>query len=97
MNESLATTMITNLIKNAFLHASEDSAVDISIKNRVLAIANNGSEPLDGSRLFDRFYTSGKKGSTGLGLALVKSIADSYNFKIEYSFKEGKHCFKVRF
>jgi signal transduction histidine kinase len=97
MNESLATTMITNLIKNAFLHASEDSAVDISIKNRVLAIANNGSEPLDSSRLFDRFYTSGKKGSTGLGLALVKSIADSYNFKIEYSFKEGKHCFKVRF
>ena len=97
MNESLATTMITNLIKNAFLHASEDSAVDISIKNRVLAIANNGSEPLDGSRLFDRFYTSGKKGSTGLGLALVKSIADSYNFKIEYTFKEGKHCFKVRF
>jgi hypothetical protein len=60
-------------------------------------IANNGSEALDSSRLFDRFYTSGKKGSTGLGLALVKSIADSYNFKIEYSFKEGKHCFKVMF
>ena len=97
MNESLATTMITNLIKNAFLHASEDSAVDISIRNRVLIIANNGSEPLDSSRLFDRFYTSGKKGSTGLGLALVKSIADSYNFKIEYLFKEGKHCFKVMF
>ena len=97
MNESLATTMITNLIKNAFLHAGEESIVDISIKNRVLAIANNGNEALDGSRLFDRFYTSGKKGSTGLGLALVKSIADSYNFKIEYSFRGGKHCFAVRF
>lgn len=97
MNESLATTMITNLIKNAFLHASENGGIDISIRNRVLIIANNGSEALDGSRLFDRFYTSGKKGSTGLGLALVKSIADSYNFKIEYSFNEGKHCFAVRF
>ena len=97
MNESLATTMITNLIKNAFLHTSENGGIDISIRNRVLIIANNGSEPLDSSRLFDRFYTSGKKGSTGLGLALVKSIADSYNFKIEYSFKEGKHCFKVMF
>lgn len=97
MNESLATTMITNLIKNAFLHTSENGGIDISIRNRVLIIANNGSEALDSSRLFDRFYTSGKKGSTGLGLALVKSIADSYNFKIEYLFKEGKHCFAVRF
>ena len=89
--------MITNLIKNAFLHASEEGVVEISIKKGVLVIANNGSEALDGSRLFDRFYTNGKKGSTGLGLALVKSIADSYGFKVEYSFKEGKHCFAVRF
>ena len=97
MNESLATTMITNLIKNAFLHASEEGVVEISIKKGVLVIANNGSEALDGSRLFDRFYTSGKKGSTGLGLALVKSIADSYGFKVEYTFNEKKHCFAVRF
>ena len=97
MNESLATTMITNLIKNAFLHTSENGGIDISIRNRVLIIANNGSEALDGSRLFDRFYTSGKKGSTGLGLALVKSIADSYNFKIEYLFKEHNHCFTIQF
>lgn len=97
MNESLATTMITNLIKNAFLHTNEEGNIDISIQGRKLLIANDGTEPLDGTRLFDRFYTSGKKGSTGLGLALVKSIADSYNFKIEYSFKEGKHSFTVMF
>ena len=97
MNESLATTMITNLIKNAFLHAGEEGNVEISINRGILVIANNGCEALDSTRLFDRFYTSGKKGSTGLGLALVKSIADSYNFNVEYSFKEGKHCFAVRF
>ena len=97
MNESLATTMITNLIKNAFLHTGEDGTVDISIRKRQLVIANNGSEALDSTRLFDRFYTSGKKDSTGLGLALVKSIVNSYNFKIEYSFKENRHCFAVNF
>lgn len=97
MNESLATTMITNLIKNAFLHAGEEGNVEISINRGILVIANNGCEALDSTRLFDRFYTSGKKGSTGLGLALVKSIADSYNFNVEYSFKGGKHCFAVRF
>lgn len=97
MNESLATTMITNLIKNAFLHTGENGTVDISIRKRQLVIANNGSEALDSTRLFDRFYTSGKKGSTGLGLALVKSIANSYNFEIEYSFKGNRHCFIVKF
>ena len=97
MNESLATTMITNLIKNSFLHTSDNGTIKIFIKKRVLTIANNGEEPLDSTRLFDRFYTSGKKGSTGLGLALVKSIADSYNFKIEYKFKDGLHCFAIRF
>lgn len=97
MNESLATTMITNLIKNSFLHTSDNGTIKIFIKKRVLTIANNGEEPLDNTRLFDRFYTSGKKGSTGLGLALVKSIADSYNFKIEYKFKDGLHCFAIRF
>ena len=97
MNESLATTMITNLIKNAFLHTGEDGTVDISIRKRQLIITNKGSEPLDSTRLFDRFYTSGKKGSTGLGLALVKSIANSYNFQIEYLFKDNRHCFIVKF
>lgn len=95
MNESLATTMITNLIKNAFLHTEDDGTIEIGIKQGALTIANDGSEPLDSTRLFDRFYTSGKKGSTGLGLALVKSIADSYNFKIKYYFDSGRHSFEI--
>ena len=90
MNESLATTMITNLIKNAFLHTSENGGIDISIRNRVLIIANNGSEPLDSSRLFDRFYTSGKKGSTGLGLALVKRVVDIMRGEISVESAVGK-------
>ena len=43
------------------------------------------------------FQGSNRVSGNGLGLALVKSIADSYNFKVEYSFKESKHLFKVRF
>ena len=95
MNEALATTMITNLIKNAFLHSPEGGTVEIAIARRELAISNNGSEALDSTRLFDRFYTSGKNGSTGLGLALVKSIAESYKFGIGYSFVESRHTFTL--
>lgn len=97
MNESLATTMVTNLVKNAFLHTQEGGTVVVAIENECMTVSNGGSEPLDATRLFDRFYTSGKSGSTGLGLALVKSIADSYSFVVEYSFKRGKHCFTVKF
>lgn len=97
MDESLATTMVTNLIKNAFLHTAEGGCIIISIKDGELYVANSGDEALDATRLFDRFYTSGKSGSTGLGLALVKSIAEFYKFNLEYSFVEEKHRFAVRF
>ncbi len=95
MNESLATTMVTNLIKNAFLHTAENGTIEIAIEKGALRISNSGTEPLDSDKLFDRFYTSGKKGSTGLGLALVKSIAGYYNYKVEYSFNKNMHCFTV--
>lgn len=97
MNESLAATMVTNLVKNAFLHTQEGGTVVVAIEKGYMTVSNDGNEPLDATRLFDRFYTSGKSGSTGLGLALVKSIADSYNFDVEYSFDRGKHSFTVMF
>ena len=96
MNESLATTMVTNLIKNAFVHTSPGSNVRISIEKEKLTISNDGEEALDATRLFDRFYTSGKKDSTGLGLALVKSIAERYGFEIKYTFRNKRHIFSVK-
>ena len=95
MDEMLATTMASNLIKNAFVHSPAGGTVDITLSAGRLTVSNSGDEALDETRLFDRFYTSGKSGSTGLGLALVKSIAGYYNFKVEYAFKNGRHCFVV--
>ena len=97
MDEMLATTMVSNLIKNAFVHSPAAAAIDITISNNRLMVLNKGDETLDEARLFDRFYTSGKSGSTGLGLALVKSIAGYYDFGLQYKFLGGKHCFEVRF
>ena len=96
MDEMLATTMVSNLIKNAFVHSVAGGVIDITILQGVLSVSNSGDEALDGTRLFDRFYTSGKTGSTGLGLALVKSIANYYGYGLHYGFDGGKHCFMVR-
>ena len=96
MDESLATTLVTNLVKNAFLHTQDGGSISVTIESGALVVSNSGTEPLDATRLFDRFYTSGNSGSTGLGLALVKSIAGFYRFDLDYSFHEGMHSFTVK-
>ena len=95
MDEMLATTMVSNLLKNAFVHSHSGGVVEVSISRGAFSVSNSGDEALDETRLFDRFYTSGKTGSTGLGLALVKSISDYYDFALNYGFRDGIHCFSV--
>ena len=96
MNESLASTLITNLLKNAYVHTTQDSNIEITLINRTLTIANDGTTPLDTEHIFERFYQGSKKeGSTGLGLALVKAVCRYYNLHIEYQFKESKHYFSI--
>ena len=97
MDESLATTLVTNLLKNAFLYTTQGGTIRISMDKEMLMVENSGTEPLDATRLFDRFYTGGANGSTGLGLALVKSIAEFYKFNLDYTYKGGMHCFTVKF
>ena len=97
MDEMLATTMVTNLIKNAFVHSPAGGRVDIVIAHGSFSVSNSGDESLDESRLFDRFYTSGKTGSTGLGLALVKSITGYYGFGLKYRYTGGNHSFAIGF
>lgn len=97
MDDSLATAMLTNLLKNAHLHSPQGGCVKVTIENDTLCVRNTGDKPLDSSRVFDRFYTGGASGSTGLGLALVKSIAENYRFKTGYSFEDGMHLFYVKF
>ena len=97
MDEMLATTMVSNIIKNAFVHSPVGGTIDVCISHDELIVSNNGDEALDKARLFDRFYTSGKTGSTGLGLALVKSIACYYDYGLEYAFDGHRHSFMIRF
>lgn len=97
MNDSLAVTLITNLLKNAFLHSPDGAIVEVSLRNGLFVLSNNGEAALDASRVFDRFYSGGMSGSTGLGLALVSSVCRNYGFKVGYSFKDARHIFSVNF
>ena len=97
MNESLASTLVTNLLKNAYLHTAEGGAVGVELRDRTLTVTNDGTAPLDAEHIFERFYQGARKeGSTGLGLALVSAVGRYYGLRIDYRFEGGRHRFSVR-
>ncbi len=97
LNETLASVLVSNLLRNAYLHSAEGAAVEVRAEGRTLHFENEGAEPLDADRLFDRFYRGPKRaeGSTGLGLALVRAAADRCALRVEYRFVDGRHRFTV--
>ena len=98
MNETLASILVTNIIKNAFVHSPEGGTVALTLTENELVVANSGDSPLDQSRIFDRFYQGAKKDdSTGLGLALAKTIADRNGLRLTYSYENGMHLFRIGF
>lgn len=98
MNDSLASTLITNLLKNAFVHNNPNGTIQITISNHTLIVANSSTSPeLNGKTLFNRFEKqTGRKDSSGLGLAIVKSITSLYRIKIKYVY-DNLHQFILTF
>lgn len=96
MDASLASMLITNLLKNAFVHNVDGGMIRIVVSADSLSIANTGGPELDGQRVFERFYQSQKKeGSTGLGMALVDTICRTNSLRISYRYVGGMHCFEI--
>lgn len=97
MNESLAIILLTNLLKNAYVHNIDNGHIHIKITNRHIIFTNSGNEQaLDANRIFERFYQGNKKeGSTGLGLAITESICKLQNLNLCYYFAKSEHCFKI--
>ena len=95
MNETLAAILMTNLLKNAFVHTLARGNIRILIDNRQLEISNSAEDgALDREQIFNRFYQGSKKEhSTGLGLAIVATICRIYTYQIDYTYKENRHCF----
>mgnify|MGYP001167216259 CR=1 FL=1 len=97
ISESLAVVLLTNLLKNAFVHSEEGGEIRILFTESLFSISNEGGKPLDGDRIFERFYQGARKeGSTGLGLALVRSVCKASQLDISYTFSDNRHIFTVK-
>lgn len=99
MDPTLASSLVTNLLKNAFVHNHPNGTISIKLKNNTLTIGNTGiNEPLDENAVFQTFYKKGENThSTGLGLAIAKAVCTEYGFEIRYQFVENQHIFSVKF
>lgn len=98
-NPALIEILVNNLLRNAYIHNLPGGWVDIRLSNEALVIKNSGPTLQgDPERLFDRF----RKGrvdnrTTGLGLALVRQIAQLYHYDIRYTYQDGIHQLAVSF
>ena len=98
INKDLAIVLLTNLIKNALVHGKKKEVIVILINSSSWQIQNYGTtKKLNTTSLFTRFKkSSDQKKSTGLGLAIAKAIADTYDLGLHYNYQDT-HIFRIGF
>lgn len=77
----LARRLVQNLVENALNHARGATEVRVRVAGDTLEVADDGPgvSTADLGRLFDRFYRadrSRRQGGSGIGLSLVRQIAE---------------------
>lgn len=98
MNGMLASIMVSNLVKNAFVHNCAGGHVRIRIFSGGFSVGNTSgqSQPLDSERIFMRFYHGGGSESSGLGLSIVQAVCRNSGLDVSYGMSEGLHVFTVK-
>ncbi|GAA5522650.1 HAMP domain-containing histidine kinase [Aliifodinibius salicampi] len=95
----LADILWTNLFQNAIKHNIEDGRIKIELTEDFLRISNTG-RPLDDDPhiLFERFKKADHSNeSIGLGLAIIKQIAEQNDYSISYDYKDKWHTITIEF
>ena len=97
-NKELITRLLTNLISNAYRYGKENGNIFVSLKSEAstieLSVSDNGIgvKKEEQEKIFDRFYQADNSRSgigTGLGLAMVREIADFHGWDIKVESEPG--------
>ncbi len=105
-DRDLLTQLLSNLVENAIKHSPSGVNVKISVHTTPsdvfvrVADGGPGIEPADHERIFRRFFRGEKSRNSpgnGLGLALVKAIADLHGATLSVSNASPGAVFEVRF
>jgi len=105
-DRNLMRRLLANLVSNAVRHATEGSMVEVSVRGgdgaAGIVVTNEGRHlsQAECRRVFDRFYRgAASRGSpgegAGLGLSIVKSIAELHGGRVAASSAAGRNSFCV--
>ena len=91
-DRELLTQMVANLVENAIRHTPPDTRIEVSLgsdRERIVATVTDngpGMPAEEHERIFQRFYRLEQSRSTpgsGLGLGLVKAVADLHGIALQ--------------
>ncbi|TDM03987.1 sensor histidine kinase [Macrococcus carouselicus] len=88
-HRALLMQLVTNLLSNAIKYSRQEDEIHLTLKESVITVEDQGigMDEKTQEHLFERFYKSKAKEddtpSNGLGMAIVKEIADLHGMTIE--------------
>ncbi len=86
MDEDKMVQAFINILGNCIRYADKEVHVAITVENNSIKVIinddGNGFKNEDMTRIFERFY-KGRKGDTGLGMAITKTIVEKHGGYIE--------------
>ena len=103
-NEPALHRIFQNIIKNCMEHGNNHLSVRLTTDTDTVQICfENGyyiQEPMDASKVFDRFYKADKarsKNATGLGLSIAKELVERLNGSITGEVMDGIFTISIIF
>ena len=97
LNRAALSRVFSNLLGNAVKYSDGDLEVELTADGTVtFSNAASGLDEVQVGRLFDRFYTvEAARHSTGLGLAIARTLVERMNGRISASYRNGRLCIRL--
>jgi len=81
-NKKAMIRIINNILSNACKYSNENAQIDITFKNKILIIKDNGKGMKYPKKIFERSYSENELGH-GIGMHIVQRLCEELDIKID--------------